>query len=82
MKTRLQEDVFNWFSLGNDKTYGFPNFAYSSSYVDKDEKMQPNGGILVREDWYKEATAAIGSDMTSPSSFIEGCKYIKNKYLH
>lgn len=25
MKTRLQEDVFNWFSLGNDKTYGFPN---------------------------------------------------------
>lgn len=80
MKTRLQEDVFNWFSLGNDKTYGFPNFAYSSSYVDKDEKMQPNGGILVREDWYKEATAAIGSDMTSPSSFIEGCKYIKNKY--
>lgn len=22
MKDRLQEDVFNWFSLGNDKTYG------------------------------------------------------------
>lgn len=80
MKDRLQEDVFNWFSLGNDKTYGFPNFAYSNVYCDASEKLQPNGGILVREDWYKEACQAIGSDMTSPSSFIAGCEYIKSKY--
>ncbi len=80
MKHRLQEDVFNWFSLGNDKTYGFPNFAYSSNYCKAEDKMEPNGGILVREDWYKEACAAIGSDMTSPSSFIQGCEYIKSKY--
>ncbi len=80
LKGRLQEDVFNWFSLGNGKTYGFPNFAYSNQYVAKDEKMEPNGGILVREDWYKEACAAIGSDMTTPSSFQAGCEYIKSKY--
>lgn len=80
LKYRLQDDVFSWFSLGNDKTYGFPNFAYSNEYISATDKMEPNGAILVREDWYKEATAAIGSDMTSPESFIEGCNYIKNKY--
>lgn len=80
LKNRLQDDVFSWFSLGNDKTYGFPNFAYSNKYVSSDEKMEPNGGILVREDWYKEACAHIDDDMTSPESFIAGCNYIKSKY--
>ena len=80
LKNRLQEDVFSWFSLGNDKTYGFPNFAYSNQYVKSGDKMEPNGGILVREDWYKEAVKAIGSDMTTPASFIEGCQYIQKKY--
>ena len=34
---------------------------------------------MVREDWYNEVKEQ-GIDMTSPSSFIEGCKYIQNKY--
>lgn len=80
LNNRLQEDVFSWFSLGNDKTYGFPNFAYSSKYVSSTDKMEPNGAILVREDWYKEACNAIKGDMTSPKSFIEGCNYIRQKY--
>lgn len=80
LSNRLQEDVFSWFSLGNDKTYGFPNFAYSSKYVSSTDKMEPNGAILVREDWYKEACNAIKDDMTSPESFIAGCNYIRQKY--
>ncbi|CDC41953.1 extracellular solute-binding protein family 1 [Firmicutes bacterium CAG:449] len=51
-----------------------------NKYVSSDEKMEPNGGILVREDWYKEACAHIDGDMTSPESFIAGCNYIKSKY--
>ena len=79
MEATMEEDLWNYFQQGDGHNYGFPNLCFSDNYL-SGEQLYPNGGILVREDWYKEACEAIGSDMTSPASFIEGCQYIKNKY--
>ena len=75
----MEEDLWNYFQQGDGHNYGFPNLCFSDNYL-SGEQLYPNGGILVREDWYKEACQAIGSDMTTPASFIAGCEYIKNKY--
>lgn len=43
------EDVMEWWSYGNNKTYGIPNHYYS--YEDVPEgKLQPNGGMMIRKD--------------------------------
>lgn len=73
-----QKDVFNWFKRADGNTYGIPNYAYSDYYLE-DEKLEPNGCVVVREDWFKEVTDA-GIDMTTKSGFIEGCKFIKSRH--
>lgn len=78
-RNRIQQDVWDWFQMGDGKTYGTPNFAYSSDYLEPGEQLMPNGAILVREDWYYEVEDA-GIDMTTPSGFLEGVQYIRNKY--
>lgn len=78
-KNREQTDIWNYFSEYDGNTYGIPNFAYSTQYVNDTDKLEPNGCLLVREDWYNEVLAT-GNDMTTPSTFIAGCEYIKNKY--
>lgn len=75
---RLEMDVYKWFELGNGKTYGFPNFAYSNKYCTPEEKYEPNSCILVRKDWYELACANIEGDMTTKKSFIDGVQYITN----
>lgn len=74
-----QKDIWRYFSEKDGLTYGVPNFAYSTQYVNDTDKMEPNGCLLVRKDWYQEASNA-GYDMTSPSSFIVGCEYIKAQH--
>lgn len=45
----LPSDVWDWWALGDNFTYGIPNHYYS--YDDVYEKqLQPNGGMMVRED--------------------------------
>lgn len=78
-KNREQTDIWKYFSEADGQTYGVPNFAYSTKYVNDTDKMEPNGCLLVREDWYNEVLAT-GNDMTTPSKFIEGCQYIKEKH--
>ena len=78
-KKIIQKDVWNWFKQGDGKTYGIPNFAYSSDYLEENEKLEPNGAILVREDWYEEVTEQ-GINMSTKDGFKEGCEYIQNKY--
>ncbi len=78
-KDREQEDIWKYFKEGDGYNYGVPNFAYSTKYVNDTDKMEPNGCLMVREDWYAEAVKA-GYPMTSPTSFINGCKFIMNKY--
>lgn len=77
-KTTVEPDLWNYFQQGDGHNYGFPNLCFSDNYLSGNQ-LYPNGGILVREDWYEEAYAA-GYAMTTPLSFIEGCQYIQNKY--
>lgn len=74
----VETDLWNYFQMGDGHNYGFPSLCYSENYM-SGEQIYPNGGILVREDWYQEAATA-GYDMTTPTSFINGCKFIQNKY--
>ena len=78
-KAKEQEDIWSYFTEGDGKCYGVPNFAYSTKYVNDTDKMEPNGCLMVREDWYNEALAQ-GYDMTSATSFINGCKFIQSKH--
>ena len=77
---RKQEDVFSWFEQADSKTYGLPNFAYSSKYMPKDEQTEPNSCILVREDYFNDIKTNTSFDMTTKQGFIDACKYIKGKY--
>ena len=79
MKAREQEDIWNYFKMGNGYCYGIPNFAYSTKYISNDEQMEPNGCLLVRKDWYEEVAKA-GIDMTTPDGFIQGCEYVKTNH--
>ena len=78
-KDREQPDMWNYFKEGDGYTYGVPNFAYSTVYVNDADRMEPNGCLMVRENWYVEAVNA-GYPMTSAQSFIDGCKYIASKH--
>ena len=73
-----QVDVYEWFKQ-EGKLYGIPNLSYSDYYIG-DSKLSPNGGILVREDWYKEVVEQTGEDMTTKESFLKGVEYITDKY--
>ncbi len=79
MEATMEEDLWKYFQLGDGHNYGFPNLCFSNNYL-TGEQLYPNGGILVREDWYNEVLLATGNDMTTPQGFIDGCLYIKNKY--
>lgn len=63
----LPQDVWEWWQYGNGKTYGIPNHYYSYDDVPSDEKLQPNGGMMVRQDifnaWQKHVETNLkGSD--------------------
>ena len=49
LMNHLPEDVLEWWSYGNGKTYGIPNHYYSYEDVPNDQ-LQPNGGMMVRKD--------------------------------
>lgn len=85
-KARQQKDIWSYFTEGDGKCYGIPNFAYSKDYISDTEKLEPNGCLMVRKDWYDEARNALCNEtnkdkfMTTQDSFIEGCKYIQSKH--
>lgn len=58
----LPEDVMNWWAYGNDKTYGIPNHYYSYSDI-PDGKLQPNGGMMVREDIFNAWQAYVETNL-------------------
>ena len=73
-----QKDVYDWFKQ-DGALYGIPNLSYSDYYIG-DDKLMPNGAILVRRDWYEEVREQTGEDMTTKESFLAGVKYITDKY--
>ncbi len=64
----LPEDVIDWWSYKNDKTYGIPNHYYSYEDIPADTRLQPNGGMMVRKDlfdeWQAYVTNRIDGDTT------------------
>lgn len=48
----VRKDVFDWWAMGNGKTYGIPNHAYSYEDIPENEQLQPNGGMMVRKDLF------------------------------
>ena len=55
----LREDVLEWWALGNGKTYGIPNHYYSYEDIPEDERLQPNGGMMVRKDMFDDWQAYV-----------------------
>ena len=74
-----EKDIQDYYRQADGSTYGIPNFGYSAYYFDEQTKLEPNGAILVREDWYNQVTNS-GIDMTSPTGFLQGMAFIKNRY--
>lgn len=58
----LPEDVLDWWAYGNDKTYGIPNHYYSYRDI-PDEKLQPNGGMMVRKDIFDAWQAHVEANL-------------------
>lgn len=53
LKQNLPQDVWDWWAYGNGKTYGIPNHYYSYADIPEGEQLQPNGGMMVREDIFE-----------------------------
>ena len=72
----MQEETFNWYSLEDGKTYGYPSFSntaedYESGYINGTD------ALIIRQDIYE----GIGSPkMETPEEFLSALKLIKEKY--
>lgn len=76
LKDHLPEDVHDWWAYGNNKIYGIPNHYYSYEDIPEGEQLQPNGGMMVREDlfnkWQEIAEKKAGSDGKITYTAIDG----------
>lgn len=65
LRRNLSKDIWDWWAMGNGKTYGIPNHYYSYDDVPEGQ-LQPNGGMMVRKDlfdkWQEVAQARADSD--------------------
>ncbi len=50
---RIEPDIRAYYELEDGHLYGLPSEAYSSKYVSEEDKWAPNGGLLVRKDWFE-----------------------------
>ena len=65
----LPQDVLEWWAFGNGKTYGIPNHYYS--YEDVHEpQLQPNGGMMVREDIFNAWQEYCHNNLASEDGFV------------
>ncbi|HAK05349.1 MAG TPA: hypothetical protein DCM23_01435 [Firmicutes bacterium] len=58
----LPQDVWDWWEYGNGKTYGIPNHYYSYADV-PDEQLQPNGGMMVRQDIFNAWQTHVSTNL-------------------
>ena len=67
----FRQDVLNWYALGDGKTYGYPNCAYSQEDVEEGSGYLPNRCIVVRADLLEQ----LGNpSMESPEDFLNVCE--------
>lgn len=65
----LSSDIWDWWSFANGKTYGIPNHYYSYDDV-PDGQLQPNGGMMVRQDLF-DAWQEVAESMANEDGMIE-----------
>ncbi len=63
------QDVLQWWSYSNGKTYGVPNHYYS--YEDVPEgQMQPNGGMMVRKDIFDAWQSYVEKNLKDADGYV------------
>lgn len=50
----MKMDIFNWYQENDGKTYGLPNFGYSSSDMAPGRKLRSNRAFTLRSDLYDQ----------------------------
>ncbi len=68
------EDVMDWWSYSNGKTYGIPNHYYSYEDV-PDEQLQPNGGMMVRKDIFEAWQAYVEKNLKDADGYVTYASY-------
>ena len=66
----LPKDVMDWWAYGNGKTYGIPNHYYSYDHVPEGEQLQPNGGMMVREDLFEAWQSYCQTTLADGDGFV------------
>ena len=70
-QANFRKDILNWYALGDGKTYGYPNCAYSSEDIEEGKGYLPNRCIVVRADMLEQ----LGNpSMESPEDFLNVCE--------
>lgn len=74
--TVAREETLNWYKLGDDKSYGYPDYSNVQSDFDSGA-IYARDAFIIRKDVYE----AIGKpDFSTPAGFIEGMKKIKAQF--
>ncbi len=77
---RIEPDIADYYSIG-DHLYGLPNCAYSEKYVDKADKWEPNGAMLVRKDWYEWYTSQPDAmDITTKAGLKDAMTRVRAQF--
>lgn len=66
----LPQDVMDWWAYGNGKTYGIPNHYYSYEDIPQDERLQPNGGMMVRKDIFDAWQSYVETNLKSSDGMV------------
>ena len=66
----LPKDVWDWWAFGNGKTYGIPNHYYSYEDIPQGEQLQPNGGMMVREDIFDAWQAYCKNNLADNDGYV------------
>ena len=80
------DDLFEWFAQEDGFTYNLWNYGYSERYMKflKDGKLEPNGGMLIRKDYfeaYKASSVYPGDEkVITPQGFIDMCEWVRETY--
>jgi len=65
----LPQDVWDWWKFGDGFTYGIPNHYYSYNDI-TERQLQPNGGMMVRQDLFDEWQAYCFANLADESGKV------------
>lgn len=81
LNERVEDDIRAYYEMGDGHLYCLPSLAYSEKYVDKDTKFDPNGGLLVRKDWYEwYISQPDAKDISKPSGLLDAITKVSAQF--